>query len=358
MIIDEFHSLFSENVFAQDLIYFYQQLLEWVDDPAICVVVLTATTTLPLRFVSDCPFKGFEWIYESFQGFRIRTICRELNPQYKIGRVQIESGNSLETVLRKCPASAENKQLVFARGKIEHLANMASTDTSSSWLCSKTSKSEIDGVRAYELMSQDHYRSVLGGYMPEGINRIYLSSAYREGLNIHDENVREVIIEGATDIEIVQALGRVRHGIERLVIVLDARKYPSSDVKVSKALKLLRSGKLDDYYEQQLEQESDDYEGDKIPILVYEDIRTQSLAFNFLALAFWLYEYCSVSCALQRKQTEIYLSNRKLPQKQPYFDSMLRKYVEGRISYDLIGFGKPNLERENMEKVKLFDWSQ
>lgn len=357
VIVDEFHSLFSENVFAQDLIYFYQQLLEWAEDPSVCVLVLTATTTLPLQFVNKCPFEGFEWIYESFKGFKIKSICGDLEPRYKVAKVQIESGKSLETVLRQCPASPDKKQLIFTRGRIERLANLADADKCASWLCSVSSRSEIGGEKASDLMNREHYDSLIGGYLPEGINRIYLSSAYREGLNVHDEAVREVIIEGASDIEIVQALGRVRHSIDRMIVVVDARKFPSIDGNVRNALALLKSGDLKSYYDQQNEQEKEDYEGEKVPILVYEDIRTQSLRFNFLALCYWLFDHYSVTCATQRKQTEIVFSGSELPRKIPYFEGILKPYSEAKIKFDLISFGKPNLEQENREKIERFDWA-
>lgn len=356
VIIDEFHTLFSETHFARDLIYFYQQLLEWIDDPNVTLIALTATTTLPLEFVNQQPFKGFEWLYQSFQGFRIRKISRDLDPPYKAQVVQIESGKSLETILRQCPASPDNKQLVFVRGTAAKLVSLAESEDRSSWLCSEESKREVNGIKAAELMDQDHLSSILSGYLPETVDRIYLTSAYREGINIHDEAVQEVIIEGASDIEVIQALGRVRHPIKRLIIVIDARKFQNGDRKIREALDLLKCGDLEAYYRRQEKQDLEGFEGERVPNLVFRNKYTRELRFNYLALCFWLFDYYSSACATQQDWKEIELSGRLFPSKREYFSRILDPYSEGPITYDLISFGKPSVDRENAEKLERFDW--
>ena len=188
--------------------------------------------------------------------------------------------------MRELPANSNNKQLVFTKGRIDRLRDLAAMDPSYSWLCSSKSSSRIDEIRACELMNQDHYRSLISGYLPDQINRIYLSSAYREGLNVFDPDVREVIIEGVTDIDIIQSLGRVRHDLDRVVIVIDKRKYSGIDKKVSHAIELLRSGDLRSYFEIQEEQETEENIKNKVPILVYRDLRTNDLRFNFFALCY------------------------------------------------------------------------
>ena len=60
IVIDEFHTLFSEHVFAADLLYFQQILLKWMKDPNKIVVACTATTTLPIKFINSCPFGSLE----------------------------------------------------------------------------------------------------------------------------------------------------------------------------------------------------------------------------------------------------------------------------------------------------------
>lgn len=305
VIIDEFHTLFSEHVFAVDLLYFQQQLAEWANNPQVTVIALTATTTLPLQFVNSCPFDGMNWLYSMFRTFKIRRISEDKEPAYRVKNATVETSKSLETILRQCPASESRKQLVFVKGKIERLMNLSADDSCASWLCSPTSNSRINGVRACELMNWEHYQSIVKGQMPQGINRLYLSSAYREGLNVKDSDVQEIIIEGCTDIDIVQSLGRVRHSVESLVIVIDKRKYTGTDNKVRKALELLKSDDLEPYYQLQKEQETESFEGAKAPILVYKDLETNELRFNFLALCFWLYEQYSILCATQNETTEI-----------------------------------------------------
>ena len=356
VIIDEFHTLFSETHFSRDLIYFYQQLLEWVDDPSVTLIALTATTALPLEFVNQQPFKGFDWLYQGFQRFRIRKISRDLDPPYKAKVVQIESGKSLETILRGCPASPDNKQLVFVRGTAAKLVSLAEGEDRSAWLCSEESKREVNGIKAAELMNRDHLASILGGYLPEGVDRIYLTSAYREGINILDEAVQEVIIEGASDIELVQALGRVRHPIRRLIIVIDSRKFQSGDRKIREALDLLEGGDLEAYFGRQEKQDLEGFEGERIPNLVFRDKYTRGLRFNYLALCYWLFDYYSSACATQQDWKEIELAGRSFPSRKEYFSGILDPYSESAITYDKISYGKPSVDRENAEKLDCFDW--
>ena len=255
VIVDEFHTLFAENCFASPLLYFQQQLEEWVNNPDVVVIALTATAKLPLEHIES--------------GFAFKRISEETEPKYKAETITIEQSKSLETILRQCPATQDNKQLVFVRGSVERLIRLAAADECASWLCSKSSNTRIDGIKASSLMNQDHYETFLDGRFPDGVNRMFLTSAFREGINITDEAAQEIIIEGCTDIEIIQAFGRVRHDTKRLIVVIDKRKFGGFYDNIEKANELLESSNLEEYYERQLEQEQENYEGEKIPVLVY-----------------------------------------------------------------------------------------
>lgn len=359
VIVDEWHTLYCENNFASDLLYFQMLLQTWVDDPTVAVMALTATRTLPLEFVNKAPFEGLDYIYENkFPRLPIRCICNDLEPKYKAKQTYIEQGKSLETVLRSCPSRASRKQLVFVKGKIERLIKLASDDERATWLCSKSSTSKVEGVSASELMNQEHYESILAGRMPSGIDRIYLSSAYREGLNVTDENVREVIIEGTNDIEIVQSLGRVRHSIDRLIVVVDKRRSYGLDGKVKKALELLKDGTtqaFELYYQLQQAQEQDGFEGERVPVLVYK--ANNRFRFNYYALCYWLYSQWSVFCAEQSAQESREWFGSKLPKRNEYFKSIIGKYSDSRILFNQFSYIRPNtIEQENAERIESFDW--
>lgn len=358
VIVDEWHTLFAENHFAQDLLYFQLALKEWVDDSSITVIALTGTPTLPLEFVNRAPFDGLEYIYENdVLNMNIRSICNPVEPAFKADEVLIEQSKSLEVCLRSLPASDDCKQVVFMKGKIERLIGLAKDDKSASWLCSKSTRSRMDGKLASELMNREHYEEIINGRMPQGVNRIYLSSAYREGLNLTDPTIKEVIIEGVSDIDIVQSFGRVRHDTKRLVIVIDERKYTGTNKKVSAALELLKDGStqsFEEYYRMQEEQQKEDFEGDRNPILIYRDNGNGNCLFNYYALCYWLYSEWGSLCA---SRNEVAWFGQNLPNYGEYFKSFLGGYSKRGIAFNTLKYIRPETaDRENEERLKTFDW--
>lgn len=361
VIVDEWHTIFYENDFAEQLIYFQEQFLEWCADPQVTVVAMTATTTLPLKFVNEQPFEYLSAFFNEVRRCKVRLICQQAEPRYKVKKIFVERGTTLETVLSQIPASPHDKQLVLYRGRIEDMRELAENEEGSSWLCSRSSTKEIGGIQACDLMNQEHYQSVIKGQFPAGIDRLYVTSGYREGINIHDENVRTVVIEGVTDIDIIQTLGRVRHDIDRLIIVVDKRKILFSEKKVSYGLSLWEN---DDAYSRYLEllkeQKKPDYEGEKLPAnLVFEHPRTQELTFNWLALCKWLYEECSCWSATTPDYKGVTFCGVTLPRSKEYFRQILSPYTDERLSFDAHvqrRLSKRAIENENARKVEEFDW--
>lgn len=362
VIVDEWHTCFAENNFAFDLLYFQQVFQKWVDNPKIIVVCLTGTPTLPMEFVNQCPFAGLENMYGKMPKMPIRNLTRELKPKFKAGKIIVQQNQSIESVLRAVPASEDNKQIVFVKGSIERLVDLANADEKATWLCSASSNAKIGDAWAKDLMNASHYEQFTAGNMPEGINRIYLSSAYREGLNVYDESIKDVIIDGVTDIDIVQSFGRVRHNTERLIVVVDKRRYQAIESKVKNARQLLESENLtafEDYYLEQLEQQKDEYEGTKKPILVFKDKANNRLMFNYWALYYWLYERFSAICAGQSNNQSVFWFDRELPSLKGYFEAILGAYSDAPIVYNPYRYIRPaTIEQENKERIAMFDWGK
>ncbi len=352
VVVDEFHTLFGETDFADDLLYFQQLLQSWVADPAVSVVAMTATATLPCDFVNRCLFPGLEWLYQD-KGFGLpmALVSSGLKPKYRVRKVQIEQAKALTTVLRANPASADSKQVVFWRGSTEGMMRQSKSEGNSTWLCSEYSPHAAK-------MNEDHLRYIQSGMLPPGIDRLYVSSAYREGFNIVDPAIREVVISGVTDIDIVQSLGRVRHDLERCIVVVDERCYKIGG-KVRKALNLKRSDDpkaLEAYYKRQERQSGTG--GGKVPILVYLDHRSNEYRFNDYALYKWLHETYSFMAARKTvAEGETEYQGRKVPKSEEYFASMLGSYCD-EITFNQVKRGKKeNAEAYNKEQLESFDWS-
>lgn len=360
VIVDEWHTCFAENNFAFDLLYFQQVFQKWVDNPKVIVVCLTGTPTLPMEFVNQCPFAGLEHMYGKMPRMPIRNLTRELEPKFKASKIIVQQNQSIESVLRAIPATKDNKQIVFVKGSIERLVDLANTDEKATWLCSASSNAKIGDDWARDLMNANHYEQFTAGNMPEGINRIYLSSAYREGLNVYDESIKDVIIDGVTDIDVVQSFGRVRHSTERLIVVVDKRRYQAIESKVLSARQLLENESLtafEDYYLEQLEQQKEEYEGVKKPVLVFRDKTNNRLMFNYWALYYWLYERFSAICAGQSRNQSVFWFDKELPSLTGYFEAILGAYSDAPIVYNPYRYIRPaTIEQENKERLAMFDW--
>lgn len=362
VVVDEWHTCFAETNFAEDLLYFQQVFQMWVNNPAVTVVCLTGTPTLPLEFVNRCPIPELEYMYGKFPQMRIRDLVGQLEPKYKANQIIVQQGQSLESVLRNVPASETNKQIVFVKGSIKRLKDLADADENATWLCSATSNAKIDGKPAADLMNKEHFEQFTAGYMPAGVIRIYITSAYREGLNVKDEIVKDVIIDGVTDIDIIQSFGRVRHNTNRLIVVVDRRRYKTIETRVKNARELLESDNplaFEERLAEQIEQRNDDYEGRKHPVLIFKDVIANSLKFNYWALQYWLYEYYSAYCAgLTDNQTADLLGEENQSLKG-YFQAILGAYSNAPISYNPYKYIRPaTIELENKERIANFDWEK
>lgn len=362
VVVDEWHTCFAENNFAEDLLYFQQVFRLWVNNPAVTVVCLTGTPTLPLEFVNKCPIPELEYMYSKFPPMRIRDLVGQLEPKYKANQIIIQQRQSLESVLRNVPASEDNKQIVFVKGSINRLKDLADADENATWLCSASSNAEINGIPAVDLMNKEHFEQFTAGQMPAGVNRIYITSAYREGLNIYDEAIKDVIIDGVTDIDIVQSFGRVRHNTNRLIVVVDQRRYLTIESRVKNARELLESDNplaFEEWFAEQLEQRNDDYEGKKHPVLIFKDVIANSLKFNYWALQYWLYEKFSAICAGQSPNQTVSWFDKKMPSLKGYFQAILGAYSNASILYNPYRYIRPaTIELENKERIANFDWEK
>ena len=362
VVVDEWHTCFAENNFAEDLLYFQQVFQMWVNNPAVTVVCLTGTPTLPLEFVNKCPIPELEYMYSKFPPMRIRDLVGRLEPKYKANQIIVQQGQSLESVLRNVPASDDNKQIVFVKGSINRLKDLADADENATWLCSASSDAEINGKPAVDEMNKEHFEQFTAGQMPAGVNRVYVTSAYREGLNIYDEAVKDVIIDGVTDIDIIQSFGRVRHNTNRLIVVVDRRRYKTIERRVKDARELLENDNplaFEERFAEQKEQRKEDYEGKKHPVLIFKDVIANSLKFNYWALQYWLYEDYSAHCAgLFDNQTSD-LVGRKEQSLKGYFQAILGAYSDAPILYNPYRYIRPaTIEQENKERITNFDWEK
>lgn len=349
VIVDEWHTLFAENNFAEQLIYFEKLFQEWVRNPLVAVIAITATPLLPLKFVNECPFEGLDYIYKNIINMPCRIIHQGTEAVHQVSTVQIEQFKSLETILQACPADSRRKQIIFTSCNLEKLVQMANQDENAGWLCSKSTSRKMGGVSFAELMDKQLYDSVIAGKLPSDINRLYVTSGYREGININDELVQEIIIDGSTDIDIIQSLGRVRHSIKRLIIVIDSRKYLILENKVTKALKLLRSndsGTIENYYKKQ--------EVDNLPLLVY--LANGQYQLNYLAFCYWIYCDYSLKCAKQKENVSLTWFDKQLPSRNEYFENILSPFTD-KIQFNKIVPKYENIVQENKKKIEQFDWS-
>ena len=80
--------------------------------------------------------------------------------------------------------------------------------------CTKTGKTYA------EMFDEEKYNYLIENKgTPEDIRILYATSAFEVGFNIEDEDFQVVVIEAYTPQQVLQFFGRIRHDVEKLIIV-------------------------------------------------------------------------------------------------------------------------------------------
>lgn len=188
MVIDELHSIFSESIFADSLLYTLDFIKENYAD--MVKIGLTATPQFLLEYINDDILK-------------FQIIDLDIGSKYKVKHnIHAQIKGQAKTVLKQhLPTIGSNyKCIVYiqsARECYKASKEFAEMGMKTAFLISDYNETVIDGKKLVDLMDEAGVKDYIikNQRFPQDTDIIFINSACREGMNIKDENVRIVICE-------------------------------------------------------------------------------------------------------------------------------------------------------------------
>ena len=160
--------------------------------------------------------------------------------------------------------------------------------------------------------------------MPHGYNLLFFNDSCHVGINVKDENVKHVICETVDQSAIIQAIGRVRHDLDKITVITNNKNKKPFFKNLERAREFFTDEKIDLYTWNKLEQQAiKEAQGKSLgfDILTYKD---QEGAIKVNPFAKACYEYLF----------DIYRKLDKPWTAKEYFDDMLRPLcISGNVLY-------------------------
>ena len=164
--------------------------------------------------------------------------------KYKALKIEVVEQSSIFTYLKSFKITPGKKVLCYVRSAKQCLSLHRKTPRSgflvSAW------NEDIDketGKKISDIMKEqrvDAFTSLLDYVLefkrfPEDIDIIFINDAYSAGVNIQDELVDTVIVDSYEIGTVLQAKGRVRHNIEKLVVIYNFKEEKSLNKSIDDA---------------------------------------------------------------------------------------------------------------------------
>lgn len=208
IILDELHSIISESIFAEELLYTIEFIKEHYDD--IIKIGLTATPQFLYNYLED-------------DKLTFKVIDKNLNSKYKCNKIKAFVRGQGKTILKQIePKISNNHKVIYYTQSATQCYKLAQEyGEQSAFLISDYNETIVDDIKLTDLMNEQGVKSYIleNETIPDNINIIFLNSSCREGMNIKDSKVKTIICESVDMITIEQILGRVRNDLEEFIVV-------------------------------------------------------------------------------------------------------------------------------------------
>lgn len=207
IVIDEVHCLLADS-FA-DATYYLAKFIEAI--PKTVKVIAMSACINWIR--SQRIFEG--WNYQDY-----RETCISTKPK----KIIMAKPDDLESILQT--ARPDNRIICYCQSARQ--AYQLETEYIEKGIPSLAITSQSD-VRPKEsnitAKEEEELEEVLvkSKKFPDSIHIIFTTSKLREGVEIKDDNVKAVVTELFDSVSLVQVAGRVRHGVEKLIVIVSKR---------------------------------------------------------------------------------------------------------------------------------------
>ena len=311
VVVDELHSLFLDTMFAEESYYAIECLLNEFWEGTI-KIGLTATPELL-----------FNYIDRDQDLFYALDDCI-LPPKYNAEEVLYYNHTYLAKTLGTITPTVENKVLVYCPSAKSAIAFAESRDNAA-FLISKYSKY----TEAVEKQKELYDYIIQNEKLPDDIYIIFMTSAYREGVEIKDPAVRTVIIDASDEITISQFIGRIRSNIDKVII--NTNKNQEDRIRSNaETWRDLKDKTYEDWAEQFGRQLARAERNENTTLLVQKMKGKYELNKFFLPIHLYLLD-CYIQANNESGRQVVKVGNRPMLAKDTYFGSYLNGYSKSPI---------------------------
>lgn len=220
IIFDEVHSLFADYFAGETT----SVVKEWLLNSKAIRIFMTATPQ-PLEYIFGRRDTKVQRLCQEQFPFKFRKISNEKPPKFTFTKVNIVSGAGPSTIIRRC----HGKVMVFVYSAKEAVRLAERTPRSMAGISRNHDKEDKDGIPLKDKIDWskiDYLKST--GHFPKGIDVVFLTSAYREGLDLK-ETIDCIIVQSYMPHEIIQCLNRCRTSVPEVYVcgLHDRKMYES-----------------------------------------------------------------------------------------------------------------------------------
>lgn len=199
VVIDELHSLFLDTMFSEESYAAIECLHHFWKD--IIKIGLTATPELLVRYI-DPEGKMFYSLDDN-----------ELLPKYNSEEFVYCNYTYLKSSLKLVKPAIDYKVIVYCASAKNAIA-LSEKYENAAYLISQYNKDE-EAVKKQKPL----YDYIIdNAKLPDNVYLLFMTSAYREGVELKDETVRAIIIDASDEITISQFIGRIRANLEKVIV--------------------------------------------------------------------------------------------------------------------------------------------
>lgn len=329
IILDEAHSLFTDD-FAGETPSIVK---EWLSQATGTIRIFLTATPQPLEWLSG------DTIYqqkcrEQF-GFAFKNVARRTRPRYHVGNIKVVTGRATPATLVKV---CRGRGIVFVYSAQEAYRLSQQTPNSMFIVSKYSDRTDKYGNLLKDQMNIEAIEHIKRtGEFPEGIDTVFATSAFREGIDLH-EHIDYMIIQGIEPHNIIQCLGRVRVDVPLV--------YAVTEHTENNYIKMVKSSRsvlqriednpeeeqyiLEEYY--RAEQRNRTLKSNRQPYeknmgyFVFKSL-DGTYKIDWSMFCYWLYKQICYIADKNYHSDAIYL-DRHIPDRQTYYSNIFADYSD------------------------------
>ena len=199
VVIDELHSLFLDTMFSEESYAAIECINHFWKDTI--KIGLTATPELLVKYID--PEEEMFYALDD----------NDLLPKYNSEQFIYCNYTYLKSSLKLVKPREDYKVIVYCASAKNAIA-LSEKYENAAYLISKYNRD----AAAVEKQQPLYDYIIKNAKLPEGTNLLFMTSAYREGVELKDEAVKAIIIDASDEITISQFIGRIRANLDKVIV--------------------------------------------------------------------------------------------------------------------------------------------